>query len=409
MIDEKILFGSGRTSGQFHLTEVGLNKSAMMAKEEEKPVKMMYKIEDADVPTHVNEQTMRLPPKVEIRRVVVNILSAMPRVKKEKVETSEHFDLIDGNTGRLRNKDLYSTWLYFLLSEPNRRVISAAFWYAFLLQLHPVPMPEVESAIYDRLALDYVALVEWLSTDKNFSHIHDTNIFLANYYDVVSQAVFYSFFYAFPKSRVKFDDKLAKELFSCFAKMFTGMKISNVQEHLRNWYLDMGAGNILKLDAQTRRTRGNDIGSLLPMIDKGRSVTSQKREKATIKYSPIMERYLTIKNYKTRNYLRDLKVKMKQVNQEEAEAIESRIQGYHHEVRELSMRHEAMKAEDRDFHLNIVREIKKIKLESQEHQRRLEKRKNEELEKGAHEYANYLVSMLNSGITNLMMTNQNQN
>ena len=30
---------------------------------------------------------------------------------------------------------------------------------------------------------------------------------------------------------------------------------------------------------------------------------------------------------------------------------------------------------------------------------RLEKRKQEELERGAHEYANYLVSMLNSGIT----------
>lgn len=33
------------------------------------------------------------------------------------------------------------------------------------------------------------------------------------------------------------------------------------------------------------------------------------------------------------------------------------------------------------------------------HNRRLDKRKAEELERGAHEYANYLVSMLNAGIT----------
>ncbi len=32
------------------------------------------------------------------------------------------------------------------------------------------------------------------------------------------------------------------------------------------------------------------------------------------------------------------------------------------------------------------------------HQHRLEKRKVDELEKGNNEYANYLVSMLNSGI-----------
>lgn len=33
---------------------------------------------------------------------------------------------------------------------------------------------------------------------------------------------------------------------------------------------------------------------------------------------------------------------------------------------------------------------------------RLEARKKEELDKGAHEYANYLVSMLNSGLDNLV-------
>jgi hypothetical protein len=47
----------------------------------------------------------------------------------------------------------------------------------------------------------------------------------------------------------------------------------------------------------------------------------------------------------------------------------------------------------------MKRSIKEIKEETVNHHKRLEKRKAEELERGAHEYANYLVSMLNAGIT----------
>ena len=55
----------------------------------------------------------------------------------------------------------------------------------------------------------------------------------------------------------------------------------------------------------------------------------------------------------------------------------------------------------------MEKEIKKFKNETVKHHRRLEKRKAEELERGAHEYANYLVSMLNAGLTmaNLGVTN----
>jgi len=54
-------------------------------------------------------------------------------------------------------------------------------------------------------------------------------------------------------------------------------------------------------------------------------------------------------------------------------------------------------------------EIKKLKNETIKHHRRLEKRKQEELERGAHEYANYLVSMLDAGLArgNIGVINQN--
>lgn len=55
----------------------------------------------------------------------------------------------------------------------------------------------------------------------------------------------------------------------------------------------------------------------------------------------------------------------------------------------------------------MEKDIKEFKKETVKHHRRLEKRKAEELERGAHEYANYLVSMLNAGLSmaNLGVTN----
>ena len=51
----------------------------------------------------------------------------------------------------------------------------------------------------------------------------------------------------------------------------------------------------------------------------------------------------------------------------------------------------------------LRKELHNIKQETTNHLRRLEKRRNEELEKGAHEYANYLVSMLNAGTKNYLV------
>jgi len=60
---------------------------------------------------------------------------------------------------------------------------------------------------------------------------------------------------------------------------------------------------------------------------------------------------------------------------------------------------EDMRKDNRNKKRKMKMEIKEIKEETVNHHKRLEKRKAEELERGAHEYANYLVSMLNAGIT----------
>lgn len=72
------------------------------------------------------------------------------------------------------------------------------------------------------------------------------------YFDIVAQGVFYSFFYAFPRSRLEFDDNYKKYVFSVFSKLFTDMEISHHSEFIKgynfieNWKLDLGAGDVLK-------------------------------------------------------------------------------------------------------------------------------------------------------------------
>lgn len=62
--------------------------------------------------------------------------------------------------------------------------------------------------------------------------------------------MFYSFFYAFPKSRTKFDNKLKEELLTVFSKIFTGIEISNKKGYFDKWTLDLGTGNILAKKAK---------------------------------------------------------------------------------------------------------------------------------------------------------------
>lgn len=45
----------------------------------------------------------------------------------------------------------------------------------------------------------------------------DNQSFFKRYFDIIAQAVFYSYFYAFPKSRSEFNDELKKDLINEFS------------------------------------------------------------------------------------------------------------------------------------------------------------------------------------------------
>jgi hypothetical protein len=91
-------------------------------------------------------------------------------------------------------------------------------------------------------------------------------------------------------------------------------------------------------------------------------------------------------------------MKYTQVDKNE-QAKEEKFAFYKEEARRIQDWSDAQKNDDDLKKKQLEAEVKALKRETINHHKRLERRKAEELERGAHEYANYLVSMLNAGIT----------
>jgi peptidoglycan hydrolase CwlO-like protein len=114
--------------------------------------------------------------------------------------------------------------------------------------------------------------------------------------------------------------------------------------------------------------------------------------------SPIVEIYLKNNKYRTRNYIQGFKMKFTEIDQNQND-LEFKFERYKKLADEIMKNSDDMRKDNRKKKRKMKMEIKEIKEETVNHHKRLEKRKAEELERGAHEYANYLVSMLNAGIT----------
>lgn len=219
---------------------------------------------------------------------------------------------------------------------------------------------------------------------------------------MLSQSVFYSFFYAYPKSRSKFNNKLKDDLLTTFSRLITGVEISNTRDYYEKWTLDLGTGNILvkkpKVPENTEKEGGKQVSQVKVSIKGSTFDRTKKREILPIRYSPIVELYLKKHKYKTRNYVSEFKMKYSQTDKNDKEK-EAKFAGYRSEANRILEWSQGQKDEEEAKRQQLESEIKAIKRETINHHKRLDRRKAEELERGAHEYANYLVSMLNAGIT----------
>lgn len=120
-------------------------------------------------------------------------------------------------------------------------LISDSFWYVICKVFKKKEDYESHREfLLDRMAANFVSftLVDVAKVDATLKEK-----FFINFYDIIAQSVFYSLFYAFPKSRSSLTDDMKRKLLNIFSKLFSGMKIKSAK--FEHWSLDLGTGNIL--------------------------------------------------------------------------------------------------------------------------------------------------------------------
>jgi len=151
--------------------------------------------------------------------------------------------------------------------------------------------------------------------------------FFKKYFDILAQGVFYSFFYAFPKSRSEFGDQFKRELIEEFSYLFTGVHISNAPKYFERWNLDLGAGNILRKVEKKKNVifeQSEPEQPLLPLIPVRSQVKSHKQRVAMdIRFSPILERYINKYQYKTKNYVIKFRMKFTHMDKHQEQTEEN--------------------------------------------------------------------------------------
>lgn len=117
-----------------------------------------------------------------------------------------------------------------------------------------------------------------------------------------------------------------------------------------------------------------------------------------------MQRYLNLKKYKTKNYLKPTTMRMTPYDIKQ-DLYEHKFEKYKKMINSASKLAEefAEKIKNDTLNEDLKREIRLIKKETLLHNKMLEEKRKAEIEKGSYEYANYLVSMLNAGTNNYII------
>lgn len=139
------------------------------------------------------------------------------------------------------------------------------FWYIIChifkkgkADIESIPYSEYEEAYLDRIAANYVSYT-LLEDVKGIKEKHKERFF-RTFYDTMAQSVFYSLFYAYPKSRSQLNDETKRMLLNVFSYMFTGMEIKSAK--FEHWDLDLGTGNILTIGAKKKQAKQLEAYSL---------------------------------------------------------------------------------------------------------------------------------------------------
>lgn len=312
--------------------------------------KKVFKIQEAEPPTALHGDFEPLPE---------NVIANLPR--------------IISNVGKGHKPENHWANLFNYLE--NKSIISNLFWYLLCKLMHPNKFHEIEEQLLDKMAASYVNF--FVSVDLKYR-----DVFFETYYDCLAQAVFYSFFFAYPQSRSFIvSEDFMSSLFSIISKEITGMPVCN--QGYEKWDFDLGAGNILK----NRLPMLNGKSSLPVMPTAGKS-----KKLLHLRYSPLVDRYMKRKRYEGYNAVNNWKFRYTMRNPKQRD-IGEKMNKYRNlatqTVKNTRQRFEEFETVSRE----IDKEILMNKKYMQTVTNLMESRTQDILKQDCREYANLLVSV----------------
>ena len=187
-----------------------------------------------------------------------------------------------------KNRKKKSYWLDLLEELHADALISDAFWYIICKICNPKPeFEQHQEFLLDRISANYVSFT--LIEDPKYDQ-KGKEQFFKKFYDIIAQSVYYSLYYAYPKSRKTLDQQFMRELTNTFSELFTGTQIHSAShDHWDAQFVHKASSDAKKI--KDASLADNEIGK----SSKGR------REILFMRYSPLVERYLITHNYETIN------------------------------------------------------------------------------------------------------------
>ena len=243
----------------------------------EKP--KIFEVENAVPPTDSTKGFYTLPTNVTLKQLITHITFSnkkpLPQVQLNSI----------------------------LLSIHNEAIISDCFWLFFCKEFKSDtastnPYNDIAEGCLDRIAANFVSFfIDYSATQ--LTNKKKKEKFFKVYYDIVAQAVFFAFYFAYPKSRPKFTTITISRMLAYFSRLFNG--IETKKSNIEHWVLELGSGNIIsELIARSKKS------GLLP--SKGDTSTKKKG----IRYSELFQRYLERHKYKMINCIKPLNMKISQ-------------------------------------------------------------------------------------------------
>lgn len=237
-------------------------------------------------------------------------------------------------------------------------LISDGFWY-FICSIFKGEEAKKKYAAHnefllDRMAANYVSYT--LVEDIDISRKTSERFFNA-FYNHLAQAIYHCLKTAFPKNRNRIEKAETKRaLLNTFSELFTGMIIQSAK--FSNWTeANKVGGQGLAGTVAASKKNGKNAQTEYTLADiRRKGPLKASRSRVTMRYSPLVERYLLTHKYETMNNVRGWKMLMTQRSDQQRDS-DRKLKIYKLIARQIEKKSKEM---DREYTAACAREAEEM-------------------------------------------------